>query len=554
MKKRIIKTFLAVCFVAFVVFDAQEKAIAAAPGALDSSFGSAGFVKTNILGTDQMFDITAQPDGKIVAVGGSGVNDYTIIRYLANGALDTTFDTDGIVFVDFGSAFDIARNVQIQSDGKIVVAGSSIGGSGVVRLNPNGSLDTTFDTDGKVLVNGFVAVSLELQSDGKIVLGGDGGADFGIVRLNPNGSLDTTFDTDGRVTTDIEGGQDAANEIRIQTNGRIVAVGDASSFSKSAVVRYLPNGALDTSFSGDGIAVNDFIPSNSEFTHSLVVDPISGAITTVANSTTVSKMLIVSYKSNGDLDTGFSGDGILEISAPLTQGVDVVQQSDRKFIFVGGVFGNGSADDVHLVRINLNGTIDTGFGNNGFVNLNDNGGFSNRALFLVGDKLLIGNNANSATDFGIERVNLSATPTQSGDFDGDGFTDTSVFRPSIATWFVMRSLDSTVQIFGFGVNGDIPIDGDFDGDGRNDAAIYRPSVGQWWFQRSSDNSVFAVQFGTSSDKPVPGDYDKDGKTDIAIFRPSTGEWLILRSSTNFTTFFGFSFGENGDIPITRQGL
>ena len=554
MNKRIIKTFLALCLTIFVVLAAQEKASAAAPGALDPSFGAAGFVQTNILGTDQIFDITAQPDGKIIAVGSSGVNDYTIIRYLANGALDTTFDTDGIVFVDFGSTFDVARNVQIQLDGKIVVAGAGIVGSGVVRLNPNGSLDTTFGTNGKVSISGFVARSLELQPDGKIVLGGSESADFGIVRLNPNGSLDTTFDTDGRVTTDIEGEQDAANEIRIQTNGRIVAVGDASSFSKSAVVRYLPNGALDTSFSGDGIAVNDFIPSNSEFTHSLVVDPISAAITTVANSTTVNKMLIVSYKSNGELDTGFSGDGMLEISSPLTQGVDVVQQSDRKFIFAGGVFGNGSADDVHLVRINLNGTIDTTFGNNGFVNLNDNGGFSNRSLFLVGDKLLIGNNANGATDFGIERVNLSATPTQSGDFDGDGFPDVSVFRPSTATWFIQRSLDNTTQIFDFGLNGDIPLDGDFDGDGKNDAAIYRPSVGQWWFQKSSDGSTFAATFGISTDTPVPADYDKDGKTDIALFRPSTGEWLVLRSSANFATFFGFNFGANGDIPITRQSF
>jgi hypothetical protein len=95
------------------------------------------------------------------------------------------------------------------------------------------------------------------------------------------------------------------------------------------------------------------------------------------------------------------------------------------------------------------------------------------------------------------------------------------------------------------------MDGDFDGDGRTDISIFRPSNGQWWINRSSAG-IMVANFGTAADKPSPGDYDKDGKTDIALFRPATGEWLILRSSTNFTTFFGFGFGLNGDIPISSQ--
>lgn len=553
MNKRFIKTFLSLCLAAFAF---PGKASAAAPGALDPGFGAAGFVKTNILGTDRVSEMTAQPDGKIVVVGSSGVNDFVIVRYLANGALDTTFDGDGIVFVDFGFANEFPTDVQVQSDGRIVVAGTTSSPAtptGVVRLLPNGALDTSFDTDGKLLINSFVAAAVELQSDGKIVIGGTASNDFGIVRLNPNGSFDTTFDTDGRVTTNIEA-DDRFKDIKIQTDGKIVAGGQASGFSKSAVVRYLSNGALDTTFSGDGIALNDFSPSNSETAENLVIDPISGVITTVGTAfSTPTKMLIVSYLTTGQLNAGFGG-AVVEISAPMDSGWDVVQQSDRKFVFSGGNFGSASADDVQLVRFNLNGTIDTTFGTNGFVNLKNDGGFSEKVLFLVGDKLLIGNNANFATDFGIERVNLSATPVPSGDFDGDGFSDFAVFRPSTAEWFILRSLDSTVQIATFGVNGDVPMDGDFDGDGRGDIAIYRPSVGEWWINRSTNGTTFAFQFGVSSDRAVPGDYDKDGKTDAGVFRPSTGEWLILRSSSNFSTFFGFPFGANGDIPVTRQGL
>ena len=133
------------------------------------------------------------------------------------------------------------------------------------------------------------------------------------------------------------------------------------------------------------------------------------------------------------------------------------------------------------------------------------------------------------------------------DFDGDGFADASVFRPSTGTFFVLNSGSNTFSINSFGTNGDVPVSGDFDGDRRADIAIFRPSTGEWWINRSSTGATVAAQFGNSTDKPTPGDFDKDGKTDIAFWRPSNGNYFVLRSSDS--SFFSFPWGQTGDLPV-----
>ena len=141
-----------------------------------------------------------------------------------------------------------------------------------------------------------------------------------------------------------------------------------------------------------------------------------------------------------------------------------------------------------------------------------------------------------------------STEWHAGDFDGDGLTDTNIFRPSTGTWFTLNSGSQTVSFVNWGQNGDLPVDGDFDGDGLADQAVFRPSDGSWWVNRSTAG-VLVATFGTTGDKPVAGDYDRDGKTDVAVWRPSNGTYFVLRSSTNFTTFFSYAFGQNGDIPV-----
>lgn len=138
---------------------------------------------------------------------------------------------------------------------------------------------------------------------------------------------------------------------------------------------------------------------------------------------------------------------------------------------------------------------------------------------------------------------------QFADFDGDGKTDLSIFRPALGEWWYSRSSNGGNGAVQFGASTDKLVPGDYTGDGKSDFAFFRPSTAQWFVLRSEDFSFFAFPFGTSTDVPVPADYDGDGKADAAVFRPSTLTWFINKS-TGGTDIIGF--GAANDKPVVAD--
>jgi glucose/arabinose dehydrogenase len=137
------------------------------------------------------------------------------------------------------------------------------------------------------------------------------------------------------------------------------------------------------------------------------------------------------------------------------------------------------------------------------------------------------------------------------DFDGDGKTDLSIFRPSNGNWYIYKTSDNNFLLAQFGADGDIPVPEDYDGDGLTDLAVWRPSDANWYIFRSEDSTVEIRNFGADGDIPVPGDFVGDGNVDFAVWRPASGDWFVVNTpdGSNSGGFVERNFGLDGDAPV-----
>ena len=337
-----------------------------ADGSLDYTFGNNAVVKTeiNAFSSDEIRAIALQADGKIVVGGTTTANASTntnivIARYLADGSnLDASFGVGGKTIIDFQGTQDQVYAMAIQTDGKILVAGSTVNGANIdfsmARININGTLDATFGTNGKVqvsLANYSIGRALAMQTDGKIVAAVFVEGDFGVLRFNNNGSLDNSFDGDGKVIIDY--GLNSFDEvygIAIQPDGKILISGntDKDGTDDFAIMRFNTNGSLDNTFGSGGkthvdINSGDLYPSIALFPSGKII---------LAGQSGYANYGIAYFNPNGSLDTNFDTDGKLEI--PIGYGMDgptsmaIVSQNQ---LLIAGYYFNGTNNDFALVKL-----------------------------------------------------------------------------------------------------------------------------------------------------------------------------------------------------------
>ncbi|HYC44527.1 MAG TPA: hypothetical protein VED01_03485 [Burkholderiales bacterium] len=354
-----------------------------ADGTLDTTFDGDGKVTTSVRAgaQNEVHDMALQSDGKIVVVGSvdNSNAEMQIVRYNPDGSLDTSFGGDGRVTTAVGTGHDVAQAVIIQADGKILVGGRSdldpsTSAFALVRYNSDGSLDTTFDGDGKVVtpvgVRGGEATGMVLQPDGKIVLSGyaadaspSGGLDFALVRYNTDGTLDSTFGTGGRVTGPIA--THAAAGVTLQPDGRIIAVGESVvtiSSGSFAVARYNTNGSFDSTFGGTGV-VQTPVSTGNDVAWDVVVQP-DGRIVVVGDAGSPPDFALVRYNSNGTLDATFGAGGKLTTDFGTSDRAHAVAlQADGRIVVAGARYDETAPHaDFALARYNSDGSLDRSFG------------------------------------------------------------------------------------------------------------------------------------------------------------------------------------------------
>jgi len=438
--------------------------------------------------------VAIQPDGKTVVAGYSGPSvtnsDFSVIRFNADGSFDPTFGIRGKVLIDFGNTRDVATSIVIQPNGKIVVAGNSAVTTSYdfafARLNSDGSLDTSFSGDGKVVIDigsTFDQLhALALQSDGRILAAGSesgNNTDFAVIRLSANGNRDFSFGG-GLVTVDFgtSQGRDEAFAIAVQSNGAIIVAGQSS--NSFALARLNPSGSFDSSFSGDG-KLTTRVGTYTNHARSLAIQS-DGKIIAGGFSTSASMSFAMArFHPDGTLDTSFSGDGIVT-DATVGTASSVMLGENGAITMAGGAFS--------AARYTSTGVLDTSFAGTGRTKFNfgyaANAQATGAAMRPDGSVVLAGYSVRKSNQQVASCVAcLSGSGTSDGSFSQDGFEVFTISGPGETVWAGALQADGKIVVAGGGSNGvgtDVLVmrlhpDGTPDDQFGNNGVMLRPVAG-----------------------------------------------------------------------------
>lgn len=369
------------------------------PGDLDQTFGKNGIVETDLTSDyyNKAQSTAIRPNGKILLAGSSFYPDpymFALAQYNRDGSLDTSFGDGGKVITDFDLAYAQGRRIMPQHDGKIIFIGTASSYTGwlIARFNTDGSIDKSFGDNGIVELDDIptqeIASAVIIQKDGKIVVGGRENniaptfTNFLIIRLNADGSFDQTWGTNGRMIVDFGNEEDLLSHLAIQKDGKIVASGISETGPNPfniALVRLNIDGSLDTTFGPDkngkvvtpvftGLPVSLVIQADGK----LIVGSGIPGVSTV-------DLLLIRYNIDGSIDGSFGESGFVKTDFGTDEGViSITLQPDGKIV-VTGFRDEGYSQRMMVARYNLDGSLDTSFGENGIKSLMMVGGDSDEA-------------------------------------------------------------------------------------------------------------------------------------------------------------------------------
>jgi uncharacterized delta-60 repeat protein len=362
--RRSVATVLATLAVAALTGGAA--AAEAAPGAPDPTFANGGTLLTDA-GSVMVEAIKVQPDGKLVVLdsGFDPVLFQRVRRFLPDGTPDPSFDGDGVAEPLVAPGFWTGE-LALQPDGKIVIAGYSADDYAVARLMPDGSLDPSFDGDtgnGNGIVHTTLTPSFDqpedvaVDSQGRIVVAGTTGTDdVGIARYLPDGKLDKSLAGDGTLI-DVTPSVEDVSSLAAVEGGLVVAGGVGHD---SFVYRYTEQGNVDTAFAQLGHKVADYGAGEPDWPGSLALQSDGTIVLGISmyGPTSDPPDKVVALTPSGQADTGFAGTGSFSASA----GINSVATAGDDKIVVGGYAELDGDYAFWVERRNADGTPDAGFG------------------------------------------------------------------------------------------------------------------------------------------------------------------------------------------------
>jgi uncharacterized delta-60 repeat protein len=282
-----------------------------ADGTLDHSYGSDGRMLINAeVSIDQGYTLAVQPDGKLLmsyTTYNGSTHDFQVTRFTAQGALDSSFNGTGTVDIPAGIGPDSAY-IKLNADGTILLTGTAPDHAVVTQLKPDGSLDRSFGDLGTAIISSFDAYDTHatVMPDGKLLLAGtvfaDGSYQYAVALINADGSRDSDFGTAGQVVLGDATGLYYNSAITVQADGKILIVGGFEDFS---LVRLNADGSFDTTFSGDGQAIMDIQGYDAADSVTVLADG-KILVAGVSSLNDNGDYSIIRLNSDGSLDTGFA--------------------------------------------------------------------------------------------------------------------------------------------------------------------------------------------------------------------------------------------------------